>query len=83
MLQVGIAVKVFRSLLGVPALHDVYQEVLHQLAVGLGTVEIARLDLAVNLSAAGGVGLSDVRQVVPMLANLAVAFNAGANYLLF
>ena len=58
------------------ALHHVDEEALDQHAVCLGRLEVLRLDLAVDLRAAGGVGLGLGGQVVPVLRDEAIGVEA-------
>ena len=77
MLEIGVAVKVIGRLVRVVALHHVVEEVLHQLPVLLGLVQVGDLHGTVDLGAAGGVGLVRQRgQVVPVLGNLPVLVKA-------
>ena len=76
MLDVGITIKVIRGLIEVVALHDIVEEILDQLPVFLGLIQIRDLHRAVHLGVTGGIRLGQRRQIVPMLGNLAVSVKA-------
>lgn len=71
-LDVIVTVKIVRSLIEIVALHDIVEEILDQLTVFLGLVQIPDLHRTVRLSMTGGIRLSQRRQIVPMLGDLAV-----------
>lgn len=75
-LDVIVAVKIVRSLVQIVALHDIVEEVLDQLTVFLGLVQIRDLHRAVRLGVTRGIRFSKSRQIVPMLGDLAVFVKA-------
>ena len=75
-LDVGITVKVIRGLVKVVAPHDIVEEILDQLPVFLGLVQIRDLHRAICLGMTGGIRLGQRRQIVPMLGDLAVFVKA-------
>ena len=76
MLNIGIAVKVGRRFFGSLPLHDIVQEVLDELAVLLGLIEVFQRIVSVNLRMTGRIRFSLCREVVPMFGNLAVGIEA-------
>ena len=71
-LDVIIAVKIVRGLVQIVALHDIVEEILDQLTVFLGLIQIRDIHRAVRLGVTGGIRLGQRRQIVPMLGDLAV-----------
>ena len=75
-LNIGIAVKVGSCFFGSFPLHDIVQEVLDELAVLLGLIEIFQRIVSVNLRMTGRIRFSLCCEVVPMFGNLAVGIEA-------
>ena len=75
-LDVIVTVKIVRSLVQIVALHDIIEEILDQLTVFLGLIQIRDFHRAVRLGVTGGIRLGQCCQIVPMLSDLAVFVKA-------